>query len=117
MHPLDALKIDIMRTLARASMSIVQLSTHVATLEAKPSQIAKALEELVEDGYLTSHDDSSTMGRVYQHATADSLSDLSAKLLPHRDPVREAHAHEQAQERQPRYRRLPLEGADLGDDD
>lgn len=113
----DALKLDIMLALKAKALTLFELSPYISDLNVKASQLARALDELVTDGHLVTDESSSTVGRLYKHANESSLSDLSGKLLPHRDPVREAHASEDAQERQPRYRRLHFQRADLGDDD
>lgn len=108
------LKTEVMRVLGTRAMALFEIAAHIA-MEASAGELDETVDELTADGYLVSETvDGKT---VYRHAYETAMSDLSGKLLPHRDPVREAHEHEATQERRARYRRSTLQGADLGDDD
>jgi hypothetical protein len=63
---------------------------------------------LERDGFVK-RDASSSVMPIYSHAREHALSDLRAKLLPSRDPVREGHEFESTAMRNPlRYRRGTL---------
>lgn len=70
------------------------------------NHVVKALTDLEAEGFVKT-DRSSSVMPIYSHAYEHALSDLRAKLLPHRDPVREGHEFEatRGQRYEARYRR------------
>jgi len=102
---MDALKY---RPMCNADLVLnIELEGHVSM-----AYIAQQLGELERDGYVKMDATASVMP-LYKHASESSLSELRAKLLPHRDPVREGHEFEatRAQRYAARYRNQT--GADL----
>lgn len=117
MKPHDKLKLEIMGALKAKPLSVFELMTQISDPNLTAHRLAMTLEELKREGYVVQPVDSSSVQVLYRHASETSLSDLTAKLLPHRDPVREAHAQEATQERNRVFRYKKDGGADLGEDD
>lgn len=113
----DTLKLDIMRALQVQPLSVVQMTPVIRVRGVTTRAVATTLDELVREGFLVTDDTSSTVGRLYKHASETSMSDLRAKVAPYRDPVREAHEHGATQGRSRGYSPVDDEVVDLGEDD
>jgi hypothetical protein len=98
------LKLAVMEVLRGRALTVSEIGV--------PSAITMVLLELIADGYVV-RVPGSTAPAIYQHAHDNALSDLRCKLLPHRDPVREAHLQPETQGRVERKGQHDGEGADL----
>ena len=81
-----------------------------AAMEMTLPTVASTIEELMQEKCIVVDDTSSSVAEVYKHSHAYALSDLRARLLPHRDPVREGHEYFDYYQHQmaARYRRPTL---------
>lgn len=110
------MKLAVMEALAKEKLTLFQL---VFKVEDWPEErvlgqhIGAVLQELEDGNYVRQTGASATVAPIYEPTHIHALSDLRASLLPSRDPVRDAHEHEQKQHSSLRYRRPTQQGADL----
>ena len=113
MKPLEQVQLLVMEALAEKPMTLFDLML-VIEEGTTIGVVGLALQALVDANYVQPvFTSTSSAGVSYGHARRYAMSDLRQKLLPSRDPVREAHEHAATQGMRGRYRRTSEHGADL----
>lgn len=115
MKPLDHMQLTVMTLINEEGQPLTLFDLMLRIEEGTTVGIVGlAVQALLEGGFLVPMCSSSPAPtQAYARAHAFVLSDLRAKLLPSRDPVREAHEWTATQGLRGRYRRPTEQGADL----
>jgi hypothetical protein len=92
----DVLKVmivDVIRLIPRSLLDLkVDALSEPSLRDITLAYLGETVRQLLDDGYIRERGPTSSIMPTYELAGVDVVSELRAKLLPHRDPVVETHA-------------------------